>query len=206
MTTFSRGQIALKKSGLPIAENHTHRHSQPPPDRIYRGCNRRLGRSRPCDRLVACRRPAGEERGELFALALREAVDRLGGRDPAAAQQLVDLHRSVLGHSEQQVGNLGGLHERGRVGQQLVDRATARPEVALELRALPTNGVGAPQGVLALRERSRRRTALRDAFTIVRGSDQPTLAAATRPRPFACIGRPSVAAGRTAPTGRTTGR
>jgi len=81
----------------------------------------------------------------------------------------------MLGHSEQQVGDLRGLHERRRIGQQLVDRATARPEVALELRALPADRVGAPQGVLALRARSRRRTALRDTFTIVGGSDPPTL-------------------------------
>jgi hypothetical protein len=134
-----------------------------------------LGRSRPCDRLVACRRPAGEERGELVALALREAADRLGGRDPAPAEQLVDLHRSVLGHSEQEIGDLRGLHERRRIAQQLVDRATTRPEAALELGALPTDRVGAPQGVLALRARSRRRTALRDTFTIVSGSDPPTL-------------------------------
>jgi hypothetical protein len=88
----------------------------------------------------------------------------------------------VLGHSKHQVGDLRGLHERRRIAQQLGDRSPARFEVALELRALRAYGVGAPQGVLALRERPRRRTyALRKTLTIVGGSDRPTLPRRTRP-------------------------
>jgi hypothetical protein len=117
----------------------------------------------------------GEELSELIALALCEAADRLGRRDPAAAEQLVDLHGPVLRQGEQEVCDLRGQHERRRVGQYLVERATAALEVALELRALPAHRRGTPKRILALRERARRRHRLGCKFAIVWRSDPPTL-------------------------------
>lgn len=85
-----------------------------------------------------------------------------------------------FGKASKEVCDLRGLHERGRVGQQLVDRATARLEVALELRALAAHRVGAAKRILALRERSRRRPPVCCGFIVVWPSDPPTLPTNTR--------------------------
>src|SRR5450755_607963 len=88
--------------------------------------------------------------GELRALALAQAAERLARRDPAAVQGLGCLHAPVLGDGQQHVEDLRGLQVRWRVEQQRADRHPAGLEVALELRAKRTNLVGPAERVDAL--------------------------------------------------------
>src|SRR5450755_4932116 len=88
--------------------------------------------------------------GELRALALAQAAERLARRDPAAVQGLGCLHAPVLGDGQQHVEDLRGLQVRWRGEQQRADRHPAGLEVALELRAKRTNLVGPAERVDAL--------------------------------------------------------
>jgi len=69
------------------------------------------------------------EQGALVALALREAGDRLGRRDPAAREQLVDLHRPVLRQYEQPFAvatNAGGSASSSTMAVRRQRNETAR--------------------------------------------------------------------------------
>src|SRR2546423_7171440 len=96
---------------------------------------------------------AAQQPDQLVALALGQAADGLARRDLALTQDLVDLHAPVLRDGEQHVDDLRGLDELRRLQEQLVDRTPPRLEVALELRALGADLVGALQGIHALNER-----------------------------------------------------
>src|SRR6185437_16952255 len=95
---------------------------------------------------------AAQQRDELAALALGEPAESLARRDPALAQDLVDLHAPVLGDGEQQIKHLGRLQIIWRIEQQLVDRSAAGFEVALELRAAAADVVRSLQRLHALHE------------------------------------------------------
>src|SRR5690349_19254378 len=103
-------------------------------------------------RREADRSAAAQQRDQLAALALGEPAEGLARRDPALAQDLVDLHAPVLGDGEQQVEHLGRLQIVRRIEQQLMDGRAARLEVALELRATAPDIVGTLQRLHALHE------------------------------------------------------
>jgi hypothetical protein len=92
----------------------------------------------------------------------------LAGAIRQRLSSLVDLHGPVLRQHEQKVCDLRRPYNRRRIDQDHVDRTTPRLEIALELRALPAHHVGAPQRVLALHKRSRRRRhPIRRTFTVL---------------------------------------
>ena len=91
---------------------------------------------------------------ELGPLTLGETADRFAGRDPARREDLVHLHAPVLRHRQQEVEDLRGLEELGRVEQELVDRLPSGLEITLELRTPTANVVGPLERFHALHERS----------------------------------------------------
>src|SRR5437764_1789638 len=93
-----------------------------------------------------------QHRDQLGALALREAADGLARRDPALLEDLVGLHAAVLGDGQEHVEDLRGLHPRGRIEQQPVDRGPAGLEVPLELRAAGPDLVGALERLHSLHQ------------------------------------------------------
>src|SRR5450755_668000 len=97
-----------------------------------------------------CKSGSVQARGELRALALAQAAERLAGRDLAALQNLGGLHTPDLGESQHHVEDLRGLQVRRRVEQQRTNRHPAGLELALELRAKRTNLVRPAERVHAL--------------------------------------------------------
>src|SRR5450755_156301 len=97
-----------------------------------------------------CKSGSVQARGELRALALAQAAERLAGRDLAALQNLGGLHAPDLGESQHHVEDLRGLQVRRRVEQQRTNRHPAGLELALELRAKRTNLVRPAERVHAL--------------------------------------------------------
>ena len=64
---------------------------------------------------------AAEELDQLTALAFRHAGNRLGGRDPAAAEEASGPRRTDLWHCEQEIVNLGRLRVGGRLRENIFD-------------------------------------------------------------------------------------
>src|SRR5579863_1271163 len=93
--------------------------------------------------------PAAHQVDELGALPLRQATDRLAGRDAAVREDLVDLDAAVFRNGQEEVEDLRGLEERRRVEQQFVDRGAAGLQIPLQLGSPGANVVSALERVHA---------------------------------------------------------